>query len=75
MQTDAVVSGIPFAAIAMIVWIAAVMLCVGLGFILSYHWYRYSLHKSTASLALTVYSVISAIILFALFAAGISLPL
>lgn len=74
MQTDAVVSGIPFAAIAMVVWIAAILLCVGLGFVLSYLWYRYAMNKATASLALTIYIAGSCILLFAMFAVGISLP-
>jgi predicted membrane-bound mannosyltransferase len=54
---------------------AATALTIGLGAILSYHWFRYSMSRSTPIIASTVYCLVSSVLVAGLFVAATMLRL
>ena len=66
----------PVSVIQLIVWaifLAAALLTIIFGSVLSYHWYRFAMSPFAATVQLTVYSVVSLIILGGLLSATLAI--
>lgn len=58
-----------------VIALASLVLTVGLGILLAYHWMRYALAPATTVLAIIIYSIVSLLLLSGLLASSILSPL
>ena len=52
--------------------IGTLVFVIGLGIVLAYHWRRYSMNGVIAMLALSIYVIVSGLLLLSMFAAAIA---